>query len=318
MKKILFTSILFLIMLSSVSCKPIDITIETLESDDTSVFKEQSVETTKYTVSFNSNGGTNVESQTISELSSAPTTIRNGYIFNGWFLDQQLTQKVTYPLKLNKDITLYAKWIKKTYMVHFETNGGTNVATQNVSSLYSEPITQKEGCLFQGWYMDSQLTTAAIFPLEVTKSMTLYAKWLTIKQTKTLSDSKIKDWSPYSNEVTYSVTPNGFEMDKLESLGYKMKITVDYNVRYVKDYDAILNIGYVGAPRYEVYLLDSDGSGSQKEDVKTQTYSEKKTMLYSATVADIKKDKITLTFSTNNKQNIIYFEDIKVTYECYK
>ena len=35
------------------------------------------------------------------------------------------------------------------------------------------------------------------------------------------------------------------------------------------------------------------------------------------TFADIKNDKIDLTFSTNNIQNIIHFSNIVVMYTCY-
>ena len=36
---------------------------------------------------------------------------RDGYGFDGWYTDKELTKKYDLTTKVNKDITLYAKWI---------------------------------------------------------------------------------------------------------------------------------------------------------------------------------------------------------------
>lgn len=67
-----------------------------------------------FTVRFDSLGGTTVENQKYmyGELIEAPTPpTREGYIFDGWYLDQNTTR----PWNLEKDIvtesmTLYARW----------------------------------------------------------------------------------------------------------------------------------------------------------------------------------------------------------------
>ena len=33
-------------------------------------------------------------------------------MFNGWYLDETLTQGVVFPLSIDKDMTIYAKWLK--------------------------------------------------------------------------------------------------------------------------------------------------------------------------------------------------------------
>jgi len=70
-------------------------------------YKEQ-VKT--YTVTFNSNGGTNVNSQTIKEnsIASKPTNpTRNGYTFLGWYINNN---KFDFNTEINQDITLIAQW----------------------------------------------------------------------------------------------------------------------------------------------------------------------------------------------------------------
>ena len=64
-------------------------------------------------VTFRTNGGTSIAS--VSRLAgtwlslSGYTPTREGYLFDGWYLDEALTMPVT-ELRLTKDVTLYAGW----------------------------------------------------------------------------------------------------------------------------------------------------------------------------------------------------------------
>ena len=76
---------------------------------------------TTYTVTFESNGGTAVTPQTVEEngLAVEPAVpSRDGYVFNGWYLDAACTQKFDFNTVITKDLTLYAGWK--------ETDGGTS------------------------------------------------------------------------------------------------------------------------------------------------------------------------------------------------
>lgn len=72
-------------------------------------------ESTHYSVSFNSNGGSDVPSRSVlsgSELDlSSIVPTRKGYIFTGWYTDAELTDKVT-SVRPSGDMTLYAGWQK--------------------------------------------------------------------------------------------------------------------------------------------------------------------------------------------------------------
>ena len=84
------------------------------------------------TLSFETNGGTTIEDATLdfNQLAdlSYYTTTKEGYKFDGWYLDQNLTNKVT-TLKMDADKTVYAKWIKK-YTV---TNNLTGLLSSNTN-----------------------------------------------------------------------------------------------------------------------------------------------------------------------------------------
>ncbi len=65
-----------------------------------------------YNVKFEANGGTRVDTLKISKLTAAPSTSKEGYLFEGWYLDQGLTVAAIYPMDINEEVTLYAKWLR--------------------------------------------------------------------------------------------------------------------------------------------------------------------------------------------------------------
>ena len=64
----------------------------------------------KYTVQFNTDGGTAVNAMTVSVIEQSPSTTRKGYTFDGWYTENTFTNKVTFPYEVMKAQTLYAKW----------------------------------------------------------------------------------------------------------------------------------------------------------------------------------------------------------------
>lgn len=138
-----------------------------------------------YTVSFNSNGGSYVASQTVKRGSTAvyQTTTRDGYTFLGWYLDGV---KYDFSTPVTARITLIAKWKKvdgdkKQYDVLFETNGGSKIPNQSVweGDKVLKPNNPTKSCYeFAGWYTNSKFTKKYDFSTPVYKDMTLYAKWI--------------------------------------------------------------------------------------------------------------------------------------------
>ena len=139
------------------------------------LFKEEPVK--EFTVTFNTCGGDKMDSITTSIISSEPIPTRYGYTFLGWYLENTYINKVTFPYEVTQNITLYAKWEKNTYNVHFELNGGKGVSDLKVSVINEEPIPTREGYTFLGWYFESNFINKVTFPYEVTQNITLYAKW---------------------------------------------------------------------------------------------------------------------------------------------
>lgn len=131
----------------------------------------------EYTVIFDVDHGTPIAPITTSRIDEEPQTTRDGYTFAGWYKDGGFVNKAAFPYEVTEDQTLYAKWEKNKYTVHFDTDGGTYVSDMIVSVIDRSPETTKDGYEFEGWYTDKTFSNKISFPYEVTEDLTLYAKW---------------------------------------------------------------------------------------------------------------------------------------------
>lgn len=69
--------------------------------------------TSRYTVSFDSNGGSTVESQRIKKngtVTEPPAPTKDGFKFDGWYTDKELIDRYNFGSAVNGGFTLYAKW----------------------------------------------------------------------------------------------------------------------------------------------------------------------------------------------------------------
>ena len=133
----------------------------------------------KYTVHFETNGGTAVSDFIGNEILSAVTPFKEDYTFVGWYLNSDFSgDAVSFPFTLNANITLYARW-NKNHTVTFNANGGTEVSSIKTGVLQEIPFTEKENYEFAGWHENSSLSGEKItVPYTVKQDITLYAKWL--------------------------------------------------------------------------------------------------------------------------------------------
>lgn len=67
-----------------------------------------------YTLSFDTNGGEELEKQVLSnnEVTTTVIPVRESWVFDGWFIDSDLTEPFIFGGTLRADTTIYAKWVK--------------------------------------------------------------------------------------------------------------------------------------------------------------------------------------------------------------
>lgn len=152
-----------------------DLTLEAVWLVDES-YDENAV---RYTVAFNTDGGSTVRNQEVVENGKAkkPTNpTKNGYVFKEWQLDGK---KFSFNTAIKENITLVAIWEKAavTYTVTFNSNGGSAIGSQVVAEngKVSNPGNPtKTGYTFNGWYLNN---SAYNFNSPVTGNITLTAQW---------------------------------------------------------------------------------------------------------------------------------------------
>lgn len=97
------------------------VTTETVFTEDTTLYAHWRYNsggggTTRYTVKFETNGGSKVSSKTVKRNTavSEPTKpTKDGYTFDGWYSDKELKTAYDFTAKVAKSFTLYAKWTEK-------------------------------------------------------------------------------------------------------------------------------------------------------------------------------------------------------------
>lgn len=144
----------------------------------------------KYTVSFNTKGGSetkdgNLKTQEIKYDTKAKEPIdpqKDGYKFEYWYYKEDGKEiKFDFENNIISNVELFAKWTAKKYSITYELDGGKNdednpeTYTVEKEEKFENPT--KEGYEFIGWYEDKDYTK----PIESTKEkvgdITIYAKW---------------------------------------------------------------------------------------------------------------------------------------------
>jgi uncharacterized repeat protein (TIGR02543 family) len=145
--------------------------------------------TARYTVTFDSNGGSEVAAVTAdagSSVSKPGDPEKEGFVFDGWFSDTDGGTAYTWPHTLNADVTLYAHWrdgndpAPEQYTITFDSNGGSEVAavTADLWASVPKPVDpEKEGFVFAGWFSAAEGGMAYTWPHNLYMDITVYAQW---------------------------------------------------------------------------------------------------------------------------------------------
>lgn len=124
----------------------------------------------------------------VKNTNASPLAVsEEGYKFLGWYLEANgvlASEPFAFNTqKIENDIKLVSKWEKETYVISFDTNGGSDVssATVGYGDLLDEPEEPKKlGYAFVGWFekVDENLSDNPFdFSAPIKSAIKLYAKW---------------------------------------------------------------------------------------------------------------------------------------------
>lgn len=141
-------------------------------------------ETTKFEVTFNTNGGSEITKQEVlygKTIEEVADPVYAGKNFAGWYANETLTIPFTATTKITADTVIYAKWADSAvYNVTFV--GGGEIDSQPVvegeNATSPEVALEKTFYVFAGWCTDEECTTPFNFETAITSDITLYAKWV--------------------------------------------------------------------------------------------------------------------------------------------
>jgi uncharacterized repeat protein (TIGR02543 family) len=189
-----------------------------------------------YTVTFNSNGGSNVSSQTVAqggraaEPAAVPT--KAGYGFGGWYIDNTtFANAYNFTTAVTADITLYAKWTEGC-AITYNANGAdagvsapaaqTGIASGESATIAAVPAFTRTGYTRNTakWNTraDGQGTDyTAGASVTVTANITLYAKWTANTYTVSFDKNNASatgsmSSQPFTYDTAQALTANGYSL----------------------------------------------------------------------------------------------------------
>lgn len=148
----------------------------------------------EYTVSFDSNGGSKVETQTVLEnktVNEPSDPVKPGFTFLEW---QYGGKAYDFATPVTQDITLVAEYSidedTELVLVTFDYQNDGKSKVVEIAKGYATtepPVPTKQGYKFVGWYLDD---TKFDFSTVITENITLVAKWKADKKVEGTDNSK--------------------------------------------------------------------------------------------------------------------------------
>ncbi|NLR94312.1 leucine-rich repeat protein [Flammeovirga agarivorans] len=140
-------------------------------------------EIVEYTIIYNNIDNYNgLSSYTVlSDTYVLTKAYREGYTFEGWYLDESLTSEITEISKGSTgNLSLYAKWELQDYSIYYHDvdnfNGVGGYSHTTETFQLEAPI--RDGYNFVGWYLDQGYNNAIAEVVQgSTGDLNLYAKW---------------------------------------------------------------------------------------------------------------------------------------------
>ena len=165
----------------------------TLATAETTVYAKWTHD--DYTLIFDTGDGDDMTSiirpsHTEIDLSGYVPTY-DGYTFVGWCRDSDLENQIGEITLATAETTIYAKWTRDDYVLRFETNGGSVIASEQhpsntlVNLKVDGRVPTRDGYTFVGWYSDAVLENPINEITLISKETTVYAKWTVTRYTLT-------------------------------------------------------------------------------------------------------------------------------------
>lgn len=147
-------------------------------------------EKTTYKITFMSEGKIFAEREMPANfVIELPAPQRDGFIFEGWYFDEDYTEMFTAAYfketPLEDDIKVYAKWRSEDECKISFYNGDAKSMLIMKGEKYGQlPVPTKNGYIFGGWFTNIDFTVQVMTDDVVNGDIVLYAKWISEDERK--------------------------------------------------------------------------------------------------------------------------------------
>lgn len=221
-----------------------------------------------YTVSFETNGGTAIQSVKVKENESyiLPVPVKDDFVFDGWYLDSAFKGESVTSVQPTGDMTVYAKW-SQLATITLDANGGSLSSTQiklkegqNVYEAVKDLQPTKTDCQFAYWTVNGK---------ELSKNLTASANGITLT-----AKYKIKyQVNLYKQEITEDGKAGGYPATAEIITGYAFAGT-EYDVTENHEFKGF----YVSEATHDDQVTEKVISEKASENV-FKVYYDRKTIL---------------------------------------
>ena len=202
--------------------------------------------TANYTVTFDTDGGSEVKSQTVAyggqaAVPAAPA--KPGYTFAGWYLDGKAYD---FDAPVTENLTLTANWTVNRYTITFDTDGGSAIApiTQDYGTAVTAPADPtRTGYTFAGW-------TPAIPETMPAEDLTIKAKWTVNTYTITYD---LDGGTAEGNPASYTVESGAITLAEPAKPGYTFTGWSGTDLEGADNLDVTIPAGSTGDRSYTAH-----------------------------------------------------------------
>lgn len=219
------------------------------------------------TITFNSNGGSSIEPLKVKSdeiLGELPSPVLEGFTFEGWYLDENFTNKFNVE-SFDKSVELYAKWDINKYS--FTIKFGDEVI-QELTYEYNQnldPINNFEriGYEFDGWYIDHNFNSTYTFENMPARDLTIFAKMIPNSHVITFITNGGSEIEPINFEFGANLKTVG-KVSKLTDATFKgwyldSKLTIPADGQTMPDNDVTLYA------KWKTYKIVQDNISKAKQ-----------------------------------------------------
>ena len=244
----------------------------------------------KFTVSFDSNGGSSVEAIEVEkdQKAAAPVTpTRDGYTFDGWYYGEEKWSFVGYVVTEN--MTLVAKWTPNKNTVSFVANGGSGemdnlvIPTDGTANLTLNGFI-KDGYTFKGWATSEngevEYENGAEYKMGTCESYTLFCVWEANENTLILiadSDSSVEQSLIMRTDDTHTLPAPSFQKPGYSIVGWSSESSgeIEYalNAEYTMGTERVYILYAVWEINVNDIILDMNDGTGEKEVTKLESFA---------------------------------------------